>query len=566
MSSSWATALNDTVVGLPLQPIIPPIADRAELHVRWLSEWTGLPWFASRSDRGDWLSVSTRELPPLPLLSPPPAIKGLTLQPLQESLLAYALDPAVMQAPDLWLGGYVFIDERCPLRDWLKLASCSGWTEQQLREAWHRIPVCNATVLERLLRNTIHQREALQQTQTLQKRQVRLQSSVDFLTQELKLYQQLIVQLSAWPSVSRLAEETLYQLSTLLPADAFLVCLTGRDQPTLYFQGDPRFREPDLVQALVDFLNQKSPTHPLITRVPAWKHVAGADLIKHCIGVPLKRRQGWLIVCNHHAPVLLPAHAEMLRSLADVLTVPLKQEQLQSANEELAIGMVHSLVSTLDAKDPYTRGHSERVARIARRLGEELGLPTRDLDDLYLAGLLHDIGKIGVSDQILQKIEPLTADEFAEIKKHPVIGYELLSPVRRLQPILPGVRHHHEAWNGRGYPDRLAGEDIPLMARIIAVADSFDAMISDRPYRPGIPCQRVEAIFVRGADQQWDGRVLDAYFKARTDILELLEQGEQEAEFSVPAWELSDTSDIESELVLTSSHARLKRPEHARLQ
>src|SRR5262249_9345808 len=138
-------------------------------------------------------------------------------------------------------------------------------------------------------------------------------------------------------------------------------------------------------------------------------------------------------------------------------------------------GLVRCLTAAIDAKDPYTWGHSERVARIAVRLGRQMGMPAAFLSDLYLAGLLHDIGKIGIRDSVLQKADKLTDEEFDHIKEHPVIGDRLVSNVKTLQNLRPGVRNHHERFDGRGYPDRLAGEDIPMQARVLAVADACDA-------------------------------------------------------------------------------------------
>jgi HD-GYP domain-containing protein (c-di-GMP phosphodiesterase class II) len=182
------------------------------------------------------------------------------------------------------------------------------------------------------------------------------------------------------------------------------------------------------------------------------------------------------------------------------------------------LGFVRSFVSTLDAKDPYTRGHSERVALIARRLGKEMGLPEDELRTIHLSGLLHDIGKIGVDDRILRKAGALTDEEFEQIKKHPTIGYNILSGLKNLRPVLPGVRNHHENYDGSGYPDGLAGEEIPLLARVLAVADGYDAMGSDRPYRKGLPVERIDAVFHRGNGEQWDPVVLDAYFRCRDDV------------------------------------------------
>jgi HD-GYP domain-containing protein (c-di-GMP phosphodiesterase class II) len=209
--------------------------------------------------------------------------------------------------------------------------------------------------------------------------------------------------------------------------------------------------------------------------------------------------------------------------VASILATHQRNLELYRQHEDLLLGFVRSLVSSLDAKDAYTRGHSERVALIARRLGAELGLPPDDLRDIYLSGLLHDIGKIGVDDQILRKAGQLTREEFEQVKRHPVIGYNILCGLKNLQSVLPGVRHHHEAFAGTGYPDGLRGEQIPLMARIISVADSYDAMISDRPYRRGLRREKLEAILRDGAGQQWDPTVIAAYFAIREDIVRLCE-------------------------------------------
>ena len=140
------------------------------------------------------------------------------------------------------------------------------------------------------------------------------------------------------------------------------------------------------------------------------------------------------------------------------------------------------------------------------------------MHDIYVAGLLHDIGKIGVSDTILGKPGALTKEEFQEVQKHPMIGFNILQGLKNLHHVLPGVRNHHENIDGSGYPDQLAGDQIPLMARILAVADAYDAMGSDRPYRRGMPVSKIETIFREGAAQQWDRSVIDAYFEIRDEI------------------------------------------------
>jgi HD-GYP domain-containing protein (c-di-GMP phosphodiesterase class II) len=192
---------------------------------------------------------------------------------------------------------------------------------------------------------------------------------------------------------------------------------------------------------------------------------------------------------------------------------------------ELLVGLTRSLTSALDAKDAYTFGHSERVARIALELGRELQLSEDDLGDIYLAGLLHDVGKIGIHDAVLSKPGPLTPEEFEHVKQHVTIGYKILADLRPIRNLLPGVLYHHEHFDGTGYPDGLAGEAIPLLARILAVADGYDAMSTARPYRDAMPCRKVEEILKEGADTQWDRSVVEAFQRCRHKIHAIRQRG-----------------------------------------
>lgn len=181
--------------------------------------------------------------------------------------------------------------------------------------------------------------------------------------------------------------------------------------------------------------------------------------------------------------------------------------------ERTFVGTLRALSGSLDAKDRYTRGHAERVALLARDLALASGKTAAEARRVELSGELHDIGKIGVPDRVLLKPGALTDDEFAEIKKHPRIGYDILQSVPGLADILPGVLHHHEKWNGRGYPDGLRGEQIPWMARVLALADTFDAMSSNRAYRPARTREHVLGEITRCAGDHFDPELASVFVR-----------------------------------------------------
>lgn len=210
--------------------------------------------------------------------------------------------------------------------------------------------------------------------------------------------------------------------------------------------------------------------------------------------------------------------ATLVETAAAMLSTHGRNSQLFQEKEELTLGVVKSLVRSLEARDAYTCGHSDRVALISSILAGELGYDEKARYQIYITGLLHDVGKVGIPDGILNKPDRLTDEEFDVIKKHPVIGYDILKDLKQFSFVLPAVRHHHEQMNGRGYPDGLSGENIPLDARIMAVADAYDAMTSSRPYRDGMPFEKAESILKENRGPQWDPQVLDAFFRCRVKI------------------------------------------------
>jgi HD-GYP domain-containing protein (c-di-GMP phosphodiesterase class II) len=182
--------------------------------------------------------------------------------------------------------------------------------------------------------------------------------------------------------------------------------------------------------------------------------------------------------------------------------------------QQTAIETVRALARAIDAKDNYTSGHSERVGWLSRMVGAALELPSDELQMLGWAGLLHDVGKIGVPEHILNKPGQLTDAEFDEIKKHPQIGYDVLKPVTHFGPVLEAVLYHHENHDGSGYPRGLKGEEIPVSARIVHVVDIFDALTSSRSYRPGFPLDRAMGILRKDMGRVTDPAVTEAFIKA----------------------------------------------------
>ena len=185
-------------------------------------------------------------------------------------------------------------------------------------------------------------------------------------------------------------------------------------------------------------------------------------------------------------------------------------EQKTKALEETSFASVEALARAIDARDPYTYGHSARVTRLSFEIAREMGLPAAELGTLGRAALLHDIGKIGVEDRVLRKPGPLTKREVTAMRAHPVIGYEMLRGLHFLASSLGGIRHHHEHWDGGGYPDGLRGEDIPPAVRILTVADALDALTSDRPYRSAMSFSAAMATIETGAGIQFDPTVIRA--------------------------------------------------------
>ena len=208
---------------------------------------------------------------------------------------------------------------------------------------------------------------------------------------------------------------------------------------------------------------------------------------------------------------------KLLQAAARQVSLALRNSRLADELQHLFIATVRGLAAAIDAKDPYTRGHSDRVAHLAAFVGEELELPLRDQRDLVLASLLHDVGKIGVPEAVLQKPGELNDGEWLAIREHPQRGADIVSEVRQLGRIVPSIRHHHERFGGGGYPQGMSGREIPLAARIIGACDAYDAMTSARPYRRPLEPHEATAELLRCRGTQFDPAVVTALLKRLAD-------------------------------------------------
>lgn len=249
----------------------------------------------------------------------------------------------------------------------------------------------------------------------------------------------------------------------------------------------------------------------------------GADkksgfVTRSMICVPMKLKDkvvGVLQVLNRTGDIPFNEHdVEMLENVANQAVSAIENARLYENIQKVYLSTIEVLATAIDAKDPYTQGHSRRVTEYSVAIAEELNMTRKEIENVRYAGLLHDVGKIGIKDSIIRKPGRLTDEEYAIIKKHPAIGAKILRPVDFLADKIPGVLHHHEYYDGRGYPDHLTSETIPLDGRIICVADAFDAMTTNRPYRKGLTVKTAIGELQKFSGKQFDPLCVEAFLRA----------------------------------------------------
>jgi len=259
------------------------------------------------------------------------------------------------------------------------------------------------------------------------------------------------------------------------------------------------------------------------------------SVIDNLIAVPLVSdadRIGMLVGWNKTEGDFDSFDLKLIGAISSQVAVFLSNHRLYADLQDLLMGLLHALTATIDAKDPYTCGHSQRVALISKRLAEQCGLGPEKVHQIYLTGLLHDIGKIGVPEAILRKKGKLTEQEYEDMKRHPLLGANILGGIRQLDEIIPGILSHHEWPNGKGYPYGLKGDEIPIEGKIICLADCFDAMSSVRTYREALPLPAAIEEIRRCAGTQFDPELVERFLEI--DLEEFMKEIHQPARTVFP--------------------------------
>jgi hypothetical protein len=343
-------------------------------------------------------------------------------------------------------------------------------------------------------------------------------------------------------TIESIARECLPNLAKVIRAEAILFvqstqgCKSSIGKPDwnrVIANGNSKKHHESCKKFLADSIAQLVHGPRVLNVKPTEACLADFPGLRNCIAVLVAKSgqvYGWILAFNkmpsqNAVPLLVvdsspksesffgTFEASLIRSAANIMSSHARNLEMLEAKKSLLTGVVRAIINAIDAKDPYTCGHSDRVALYAKRIAARLGQSPEECERIYMAGLLHDVGKIGIPDSILRKPGSLTNEEYAIVKKHPEIGYTILKHLKQLDYVLPGVRHHHEAVNGKGYPAGLYGEAIPLQGRILAVADAYDAMTSDRPYRPGMPSEKAESILRAEAGKTWDADIVGVFLE-----------------------------------------------------
>lgn len=314
--------------------------------------------------------------------------------------------------------------------------------------------------------------------------------------EDIHLYTRIALQIKALKFTGRRLHALLQEIFDAMRVDLAFADLPNRPEYSVFI-GSPGFsklidREARFIERLIERIPKQLPT-PYFILNDSREHPEFSTLHPsgfRFLAVPMNNNRteyGWLgMVSLNTAEIFRQSELNLLSSMAEQVAVVIANGDLYREMERFVINVVRSLVHAIEAKDYYTRGHSERVNRYCMQMAEGLSLSRSERENLHWASILHDVGKIGIPEIILNKPEGLDPEEYALIKSHSQRGVDILKPIDQLAGTLEGILHHHERYDGTGYPTGLKGEEIPLISRIISVADTFDALTTDRAYRSGL--------------------------------------------------------------------------------
>jgi HD-GYP domain-containing protein (c-di-GMP phosphodiesterase class II) len=444
--------------------------------------------------------------------------------------------------PTIWdMPPGTLVEEKCYYRGDPYCEYHGGWKEKPLvRRIWSRL-----TMPRRVLRNALFQME---RDQTLLRSKFdevhHLNLSLERRIQQLSSIYEASQGMVSILDLSALLKKIMDLMSPLMGFDRALLFLIDQDKASLKIAhglGDPE----GTVSSLSEYQDWLPDEGHLLARVvkegrPLWaEDLQDSSLYlqdpllsmmneRSFIAIPLTSRGktiGVLVADRNDQDLPISAEdRDLLLTFSNEIAIAIENAKLYEDLKSSYISSVQALALALEAKDPYTRGHSERVIDYAVQIAEEMKLGEEMKEALRCLGLLHDVGKIGIEESILRKPGALGAEEYEVLKRHPLIGEHILQPISFFGKDLFLIRHHHESFDGRGYPDGLSEEGIPLAARILQVADSYDAMTSDRPYRSRLSYDQARAELVANSGKQFDPLVVEAFLA----VLDRERQGNRE--------------------------------------
>lgn len=351
----------------------------------------------------------------------------------------------------------------------------------------------------------------------------------DNLVEKLQLLMEFSAIINASLDTGQVRERAIEAATRLLHADAGSLLLVDTEAGELYFEvatGEKGERLKEirlkLGEGIAGWVAQTGECVIIDDVQSDPRFFKSADLLieyvtRNMVAVPIKAGGqviGVLQAVNKTDGAFTTEDREMLISLAHQVAPAIENARMYEALRETFYGVSMALAEALEKRDYYTGGHTNRVSKYCMAIAAGLDLGEKEMESLWLASILHDIGKIGVTDLVLQKPGRLDDEEFRIMSQHSRFGAEILSHIRSHRAVIPGVRGHHEQYNGSGYPDGLEGEEIPLLARIISVADAYDAMTSDRPYRKALSHKEAMAELERCKGKQFDPALVDAFVAA----------------------------------------------------